>query len=102
MPSAPGRFWLPLRCLGLGHLCGLCLACLVHGFWLSILVAVLPLTGCSRPDRPADRVQPLAAVAPDWFADKAAEAGLDFVHFNGMTGQLWYAEIIGAGVALFY
>jgi hypothetical protein len=35
------------------------------------------------------------------FVDVAARSGLDFVHFNGMSGQLYYCEVIGAGAALF-
>lgn len=34
------------------------------------------------------------------FVDVAADAGLDFVHFNGMSGELHFAEIIGSGVAV--
>lgn len=34
------------------------------------------------------------------FVDVAAEVGLDFVHFNGMSGELYFAEIIGSGVAV--
>ena len=30
-----------------------------------------------------------------------AEAGLDFVHFNGMSGEFYYPEIMAPGVALF-
>ncbi|MCY3846852.1 MAG: hypothetical protein OXH69_25310, partial [Acidobacteria bacterium] len=26
----------------------------------------------------------------DWFADRAAAAGLDFVHFNGMSGEFYF------------
>jgi hypothetical protein len=37
----------------------------------------------------------------DWFADRAAESGLNFTHVNGMSGKFDYAEIIGSGVALF-
>ena len=37
---------------------------------------------------------------PAIFVDAAAEAGLDFVHFNGMTGRFYYAEMMGSGVAL--
>jgi len=37
----------------------------------------------------------------DWFIDRAADAGLDFTHFNGMSGAAYYAEHMGAGVALF-
>ena len=35
------------------------------------------------------------------FVDRAAEAGLDFVHFNGMSGERYFVEIMGAGAALF-
>jgi hypothetical protein len=34
--------------------------------------------------------------------DEVAEAvGLDFVHFNGMSGELYLVEVLGAGAALF-
>ena len=35
------------------------------------------------------------------FTDKAAESGIDFVHFNGMSGSHYYPEIVGSGAALF-
>ena len=35
-----------------------------------------------------------------WFTDGAAAAGLDFVHFNGMSGEYYSAEIMGPGGAL--
>jgi hypothetical protein len=35
------------------------------------------------------------------FTEAAAAAGLDFVHFNGMSGELYLAEIMGAGAGLF-
>jgi hypothetical protein len=35
------------------------------------------------------------------FADRTTEAGLDFVHINGATGELLLPEVIGAGGALF-
>ncbi len=34
------------------------------------------------------------------FVDRAAELGVDFTHFNGMTGELYFAEHMGSGVAL--
>ena len=34
------------------------------------------------------------------FVDFAADSGLDFVHFNGMSGELYYPEMVGGGVAL--
>jgi enediyne biosynthesis protein E4 len=38
---------------------------------------------------------------PEWFVDRAADSGIDFVHVNGMTGQLYMPEILGPGVAVF-
>jgi hypothetical protein len=37
----------------------------------------------------------------DWFTDRARESGLDFVHFNGMTGRFHFPEVIPPGVAVF-
>jgi|CXWL01.1.fsa_nt_gi hypothetical protein len=42
----------------------------------------------------------LAAAPPELFADRAADWGLDFVHQNGMSGQLYFVETMGAGGAL--
>ena len=36
-----------------------------------------------------------------WFVDRTAMSGLDFVHSNGMSGEFYFPEMIGAGVALF-
>jgi hypothetical protein len=36
-----------------------------------------------------------------WFTDGAKEAGIDFVHVNGMSGEFHISEIMGAGGALF-
>ena len=35
------------------------------------------------------------------FTEEAAARGLDFVHFNGMSGELYFVEMNGAGAALF-
>jgi enediyne biosynthesis protein E4 len=35
----------------------------------------------------------------EWFVDRAAESGLDFVHFNGMAGEFYYPEVMPPGVA---
>ncbi len=34
------------------------------------------------------------------FVDRAAELGVDFVHFNGMSGELYMVENMGAGAGL--
>jgi enediyne biosynthesis protein E4 len=36
----------------------------------------------------------------EWFSDQAEESGLDFVHFNGASGEFFYPEILPPGVAL--
>ncbi len=36
----------------------------------------------------------------EWFTDGTAAAGIDFVHFNGMSGNYDFAEIFAPGVAL--
>src|SRR5947199_7582756 len=35
-----------------------------------------------------------------WFADAAPQSGLTFTHFNGMSGEFYYPEIMPPGVAL--
>ena len=35
------------------------------------------------------------------FTDAGAAAGLDFVHFNGMSGEYYFVEMTGQGGALF-
>ena len=41
-----------------------------------------------------------AKPAEEWFVERAKELGIDFVHFNGMSGEQYYPEIMGPGVAL--
>jgi enediyne biosynthesis protein E4 len=73
------------------------------GGW-AILVVSLSLVACNRgqPDR-TNQDRPGAPTRPEseWFSDRAKEAGLDFVHFNGMSGQFYLTEIMAPGVALF-
>jgi hypothetical protein len=35
------------------------------------------------------------------FVERATDTGLDFVHFNGMSGEYYMAEVTGSGGALF-
>ena len=72
-------------------------------------VACFLLAACATscgPD-PAAPPRPEAEFAapaePDrgWFIDGAIEAGLDFVHFNGMTGKFYQPEMTGPGAGLF-
>jgi hypothetical protein len=72
---------------------------------------VLALSAASCSDRPspggAERENVAHAGAPtartlpgEVFTDRVRESGLDFVHFNGMTGRFAFPEVIPPGVAL--
>jgi hypothetical protein len=47
--------------------------------------------GFAAPFTPAEEI----------FSDRTKEAGIDFVHFNGMSGFHFYPETMGSGIALF-
>jgi hypothetical protein len=73
-----------------------------------LVACVLLASSCSDRDpagqaghassAPATRT--LRAGAEEWFTDRARESGLDFIHFNGMTGAFHFPEVIPPGVAL--
>jgi hypothetical protein len=69
---------------------------------LVVLLVVL-IAGC-RDSRTANSVSSAPSSSPpaqEWFVDRAAEVGLNFVHANGMSGRLTLVEIMAPGVALF-
>ena len=45
-------------------------------------------------------VTPSVAQA-ELFSDVAEDLGIDFVHFNGMSGEYYFPEMTGQGGALF-
>src|SRR5688572_10986326 len=65
---------------------------------------VLALLAASCSDRPAsvgaEPENSVDAGVEEWFTDRAHESGLDFVHFNGMTGRFHFPEVIPPGVAM--
>ncbi len=65
-------------------------------------LAGLALCGCGRSaDEPPSSSAPVpSATVGIVFADATAAAGLDFVHFNGMTGEYLFPEMMGGGGAL--
>ena len=69
--------------------------------WLLLAGAVM--AGCQRsstpPDSPSARTR-TESRQTDWFEEHGKDVGLDFVHFNGMSGELYYPEIMAPGVAL--
>ena len=70
------------------------------------LTAFLALLAACSEDAPRDDVgQSNVPAAPPpaseaLFVDRAADVGLDFVHWNGMSGELYLAEITCSGAAL--
>ena len=50
--------------------------------------------------RPEPSNAPPSSAPNDWFVDRAAEAGLAFTYFNGMSGQFYFPEMLPGGVAL--
>jgi hypothetical protein len=69
-----------------------------HKRALLLITAALFVSAC-RGTQNAQRVA--VDERAEWFVDHAADVGLDFTHFNGMSGEVYYAEHMGAGVALF-
>ena len=61
----------------------------------------LALVAASCSDRPPSAGSVRESTTPaEWFTDRARETGLDFVHFNGMSGEFYFPEIMPPGVAL--
>ncbi|MYH28541.1 MAG: CRTAC1 family protein [Acidobacteria bacterium] len=69
----------------------------------SLLAVCLSACGPDPAARPDPDREPAASSESDvaWFVDRAAETGLDFVHFNGMTGRFYQPEMAGPGAGLF-
>src|SRR5690242_5247768 len=69
-----------------------------------VWLAAAALSTCWACTRARESNREAGALTPppagEWFVDRAKETGLDFVHFNGMSGAQYYAEHMGPGVAL--
>ena len=71
----------------------------ISAAWLGVCVVLA--AGCGGP---AGGTETDTGDAPragaDWFVDRASESGLDFVHFNGASGEYYYPEILPPGAGL--
>src|SRR5262245_10748864 len=68
-----------------------------------LLLLLASLSGCTADrtaDAPRQTADPSKSGAQDWFVDRAHEAGIDFVHFNGMSGEFYFPESMAPGVGL--
>ncbi len=68
-----------------------------------LLLANLLLAGAGVPSgglraAPQSPEPPAGAV---WFTDRAEAAGIDFVHLNGASGELYISETLAPGAAMF-
>jgi len=68
-------------------------SCVAYGLTASILLC-LALDPLTKPSEAGGNEAPI-------FVDVAEAIGLDFTHFNGMSGEFTLAEITGQGGAFF-
>jgi hypothetical protein len=64
-----------------------------------VLVAALCAVSCGGSSTSSSTSAPAKTDAP-WFEERASAVGIDFVHFNGMSGEYYYPEIMAPGVGL--
>jgi hypothetical protein len=64
-----------------------------------VAVILVIVCGCGRDPQPSS-VASSTSGQTAWFSEAAQEAGIDFLHFNGMSGEHYYPEIMGPGVGL--
>lgn len=85
--------------------------------WIAATALVSLLSACEAPQDPptggsddtaaeTDGSRPASTgtstrAAGALFRDATDDAGIDFVHVNGMVGELYFAETLGSGAALF-
>ncbi len=82
-----------------------------EGSWQILVLCLLFVAACGRPDASTPPAEPPPATrtsdsdrvssGDEIFTDATAASGLDFVHFNGMSGEFYFAEMMGGGAALF-
>ncbi|MCY3778551.1 MAG: CRTAC1 family protein [Candidatus Aminicenantes bacterium] len=73
------------------------------GFRVILIInALLPVSLAQSPQQVAGPQQLEGdSTATEIFRDATREAGIDFVHFNGMSGERYLCEMMGPGGAMF-
>src|SRR5882762_7594410 len=71
------------------------------GLFVPALLLFLLAAGCEREGAAGRETGSRPLHVRELFADVTDAAGVQFTHVNGMSGQFYFAEIIGSGVALF-
>jgi hypothetical protein len=76
--------------------------------WRAVIVIAMLVAACGTQRAAHEDASDAAGRKPgarvggqtEWFTEQAQASGLDFVHFNGMSGEFFYPEIMAPGVAL--
>ena len=66
----------------------------------ALMAIALLSVACGGASSGSDSTEKPRASAPDWFTERAKESGIVFTHFNGMSGEQYYPEIMAPGVGL--
>ena len=74
--------------------CGRLLRNIMYRFGLRMIVTAVVFVSWLPVDV-------LSQTEGDWFVDQSEAVGLEFIHFNGMSGEYFFEEMIGPGAALF-
>ena len=65
----------------------------------AVVAVSVAAAACGSNSRVADDAA-AAARAPESFTERAADAGITFTHFNGMSGAYYFPEVMPPGVGL--
>jgi enediyne biosynthesis protein E4 len=68
---------------------------------LTVVALAFAFAGCSSGQTDKTRPEAPRAAPEPWFVDATDAIGLRMTHFNGMTGEFYYPEVMAPGVALF-
>jgi hypothetical protein len=66
----------------------------------AVVAISIAAAACGSNSRVVDDDAPASARPPDWFTEGAAGAGINFIHFNGMSGSYYFPEVMPPGVGL--
>ena len=93
---------LVTRNLSLRNLCASLRLCGEIAFLrgLILFLCIAPFAGCQSSNQPTSN-QSQPSTSSETFTEAAQASGIDFTHFNGMSGEFYFPEIMGAGSALF-
>ena len=67
---------------------------------LAGLVALALLSGCQNPSTGPAPETTRVTDSPEWFVERARESGLEFLHFNGMSGEFFIPENMSPGIGV--